>query len=48
MEILRKMFSTILDMKNANRAQKMFLHYSTKDRMIYFNIYVAVKHRRVN
>ena len=33
MELLRKMFHTILDMKNANRMQKILFQNSTKDKM---------------
>ena len=37
----------ILDMKNANKARKIFFFQnSTKDRMIHFSISVAVKRRR--
>ena len=38
------MFSTISDTKIANRAQNL-KKKGTKDRMTYFNISVAIKHR---
>ena len=41
------MFTTILNMKNANRAQQMFFFLNTtKDRMIHFHISVAAKRHR--
>ena len=48
MELLQKMFPSILDMKNANRAEKIFLQNRTEDRITYFNISVTVKRRRDN
>ena len=38
----------ILEMKNANNAQKYFFKNSTKDRMIHFNIFLTKKCRRDN
>ena len=35
----------MLDMKNANKVKKKKI---TKDKMTYFDIYVAVKHRKDN
>ena len=35
-------------MKNANRAEKIFLQNRTEDRITYFNISVTVKRRRDN
>ena len=46
MELLKKMFPTMLDMINANRLQKFFFQSTTKDRMTHFNIFVALKHHR--
>ena len=43
MELLKKLFPTILDMKNAKKAV-FFFSNSTKDRMTHFNICVAVNH----
>ena len=48
MGLLQKMFPSILDMKNANRAEKIFLQNRTEDRITYFNISVTVKRRRDN
>ena len=48
MELLQKMFPSILDMKNANRTEKIFLQNRTEDRITYFNISVTVKRRRDN
>ena len=48
MELLQKMFPSILDMKNANRAEKILLQNGTEDRITYFNISVTVKRRRDN
>ena len=49
MELLKKMFPTILDMKNAKKVQKKKKNpSSTKDRMVYFSISVTVKHQRHN
>ena len=48
MELLQKMFPSILDMKNANRAEKIFLQNRTEDRITYFNISVTLKRRRDN
>ena len=51
MELLKKMFPTILDMKNAKKVQKKKKKKnpsSTKDRMVYFSICVTVKHQRHN
>ena len=42
-----KIFPTLLDMKNANRAQKNSFQNITKDRMADFNISVAVKQQNV-
>ena len=42
-----KMFPTLLDMKNANRAQKNSFQNITKDRMTDFNISVAVKQQNI-
>ena len=41
------MFPTLLDMKNANRAQKNSFQNITKDRMTDFNISVAVKQQNI-
>ena len=46
MEVLRKIFLTILDMKNAYRAQHNFFQNCAKDRMTDFNISVTAKYRR--
>ena len=48
MELLQKMSPSILDMKNANRTEKIFLQNRTEDRITYFNISVTVKRRRDN
>ena len=48
MELLQKMFPSILDMKNANRAEKILLQNGTEDRITYFNISVTVRRRRDN
>ena len=48
MELLQKMFPSILDMKNANRAEKILLQNGTEDRITYFNISATVKRRRDN
>ena len=42
-----KIFPTLLDMKNANRAQKNSFQNITKDRMADFNISVAVKQQNI-
>lgn len=42
-----KMFPALLDMKNANRAQKNSFQNITKDRMTDFNISVAVKQQNI-
>ena len=48
-EVVVKMsLLTILDMKNANRAQKFIFQSSTKNRMTHFNIFVLVKRHRDN
>ena len=47
MELLKKMFSTVLDMKNANKIKKKIKN-TTKDRMTHFDISAAVKRGRDN
>ena len=39
-ELLKKMFPTILNMKYTNGAQKIFFQNSAKDRLTHFNISV--------
>ena len=46
MELLKKMFPTVLDMKYANKIKKF--KNTTKDRMTHFDISAAVKRGRVN
>ena len=46
MKVVKKIFPTIVDMKNANKVQKRFLQNSKKDRMTHFNASVTVKRRR--
>ena len=47
MELLKKMFPKMLNMKNANKVQKKkFFQNSTKDIMTYSNNSVIVKRRR--
>ena len=51
MELLRKTFLIILDIKNASRARKVvvvFFQNSKIDKITNFNISVAVKPRRDN
>ena len=40
------MFPTLLDTKNAKKAQKKFIQNNTKNRMTHFHISVTVKCRR--
>ena len=47
MELLKKMFPLILDIKNANRLQNFFQN-SAKERVTSFNISATVKRRRDN
>ena len=48
MELLKKMFPSILDIQNANnkRQKYIFFQINTKDRMTHFNSSVIAKYRR--
>ena len=48
MELLKKMFPSILDIQNANnkRQKYIFFQSNTKDRMTHFNSFVIAKYRR--